>query len=80
MCEEISITNPMKAIRAKCLDCCCGQRLVVEECSCEDCPLHPFRLGKNPYRKKREMSEEQKEAAKQRMQNYWKDKGVDQDE
>lgn len=43
--------TPMKAIRAKCLDCCCGQCKEVKLCPCEDCPLHPYRFGKNPARK-----------------------------
>lgn len=40
--------TPIKAIRAKCLDCCCGQANEVRLCPCEDCPLYPYRLGKNP--------------------------------
>jgi len=38
----------MKAIRARCLDCCCGQYKEVELCPCWDCSLYPYRLGKNP--------------------------------
>jgi len=52
--------NPVKAIRAKCLSCCFGQLREVELCPCNDCSLHPFRLGDNPYRKKGECTEEQK--------------------
>ena len=44
--------SPIKAIRLKCLDCCCGQRVEVNLCPCEDCPLWPFRFGKNPYSNK----------------------------
>lgn len=40
--------TPVKAIRAKCLDCCCGQQREVALCPCSDCPLYPFRMGKNP--------------------------------
>lgn len=40
--------TPMKAIRAKCLGCCCGQYKEVEFCPCSDCSLHPYRFGKNP--------------------------------
>lgn len=40
--------TPIKAIRAKCLDCCCGQYKEVELCPCADCPLYPYRFGKNP--------------------------------
>lgn len=62
------ITNPVKAIRAKCLDCCCGQVNEVKLCPCHDCPLYPFRFGKNPYRQKRELTEEQKAAMAERLQ------------
>lgn len=33
-----------RAIRNKCLDCCCGSRDEVENCTV-DCNLHPWRLG-----------------------------------
>ena len=56
-----NLKNPVKAIRAKCMDCCCNQVGEVEKCPAEDCPLYPFRMGKNPFRTKREMSDEQKE-------------------
>jgi hypothetical protein len=35
-----------KAIRAKCLDCCCGQANEVRNCPMTTCPLWNFRLGK----------------------------------
>ena len=60
------ITNPVKAIRAKCLDCSYTPNEVAM-CTIIDCPLHPFRFGKNPYRTKREMSDEQKAAARERF-------------
>lgn len=45
-------TNPVKAIRAKCLyDCCAGSNDDVKQCNCTSCFLHPFRFGKNPFRK-----------------------------
>lgn len=34
-----------KAIRLKCLDCCCGQPNEVRLCSMSDCPLWNYRLG-----------------------------------
>lgn len=40
--------TPMKAIRAKCLDCCCGQAKEVRLCSIEKCPLYLYRFGKRP--------------------------------
>lgn len=39
----------LKAIRAKCLDCCCHQINEVKLCSCTSCPLWPYRFGKNPF-------------------------------
>ncbi len=43
--------TPMKSIRAKCLDCCCGQPKEVRLCVIRDCPLHNYRFGKNSSRK-----------------------------
>ena len=59
--------TPLKAIRAKCLDCMCGQVNEVKLCPCTDCPLYPFRVGKNPFRKKRELTEEQRQALAERL-------------
>jgi len=50
--------NPMRAIREKCLDCTCQQPVEVKECTVKTCALHPFKMGKNPYRAKRVMSPE----------------------
>lgn len=63
-----TITNPVKAIRAKCLGCCCGSSNEVKMCACTDCPLYPFRFGKNPYRAKREYTDDQKAEMRERMQ------------
>lgn len=40
--------TPIKSIRAKCLDCCCGQMKEVSHCPITDCPLYPYRMGKRP--------------------------------
>lgn len=42
------VKNPLTAIRAKCVDCCCGSLKEVTECKIVKCALHPFRMGKNP--------------------------------
>ena len=34
-----------KAIRAKCLDCCCGQAVEVRNCHIKSCPLWRYRMG-----------------------------------
>lgn len=38
----------MKAIRAKCLDCCCDNAAEVRKCVQHDCPLWPLRMGSQP--------------------------------
>lgn len=43
--------TPIKAIRAKCIDCMCGSAQEVRLCPCHDCPLYPYRMGHNPARK-----------------------------
>lgn len=35
-----------KAIRLKCLDCCCGQAAEVRRCEITDCPLWRYRMGR----------------------------------
>jgi len=52
--------NPLKAIRERCLDCCCGNASEVRKCTAIDCPSWPFRMGTNPFRQKRSLSAEQK--------------------
>ena len=59
------MTTPLKAIRAKCLDCA-YTAAEVRDCPCVDCDLYPFRFGKNPY-VKRTMTEEQRQAASDRL-------------
>ena len=46
--EEKRLT-PIKAIRTKCLDCCCWQKSEVKNCGITTCALHPYRMGHNPY-------------------------------
>lgn len=40
--------TPLKAIRAKCLDCTCYQPKEVRLCTITRCPLHEYRFGKRP--------------------------------
>ena len=68
------IKNPVKAIRAYCLGCCNGSLNEVNLCPAKNCELYKFRLGKNPYRTKREVSEQQKEKARERMNLMWQKK------
>lgn len=45
-----SYSTPMRAIRAKCLDCCCGQMQEVRLCPSLSCALWRYRMGRNPAR------------------------------
>lgn len=67
MNDKKLITNPVKAIRAFCLGCVGGNANEVKLCPAEDCELYPFRFGKNPYRTKRELTEEQKAVMVERL-------------
>ena len=40
--------TPIKAIRKKCLDCCCGQPKEVRLCPKIDCANYPYRMGTRP--------------------------------
>lgn len=40
--------TPMRAIRAKCLDCSAGSFNEVRECPVIKCPLHAYRSGHRP--------------------------------
>ena len=65
--EDAKILTPLRAIRAKCLDCSAGSAKEVRECVMLDCPLYPYRLGKSPNRKPRILTDEEREALRQRM-------------
>ena len=41
--------SPIKAIRAKCIDCCGGSPSEVRKCTAVNCPLWAMRMGKNPF-------------------------------
>lgn len=58
------LKNPVKAIRAKCLECSAQNPVEVRLCPVTECALYPFRLGKNPYRKP--VSEEQRRLMSER--------------
>ncbi len=35
--------DALRAIRAKCMECSGRVRSLVEQCSCHECPLYPYR-------------------------------------
>jgi hypothetical protein len=59
--------NPLKALQARCLDCCCGQPSEVRKCVSVECPSWPFRMGVNPFRRKRELTAKQRQAMAARL-------------
>jgi hypothetical protein len=46
-------TSPIKAIRARCIDCCGGQPSEVRKCAAAKCPSWPFRMGVSPFHRSR---------------------------
>ncbi len=40
--------TPIKAIRLKCIDCCCGQLKEIKLCTVINCALYPYRMGRRP--------------------------------
>ncbi|MBQ0018512.1 MAG: hypothetical protein KBS63_04765 [Clostridiales bacterium] len=42
------LKTPIKAIRAKCMECSCDQVKEIRECPREKCPLYPYRMGRRP--------------------------------
>ena len=67
--READISTPMKAIRPKCLDCSGGSADNVKHCTISDCPLYPMRSGKNPFRKPRQLTEEQRQVMANRLRH-----------
>jgi len=48
--------SPLKAIRMMCIECMGGDTVqdckeLIRDCPASDCPLHDFRLGRNPFSK-----------------------------
>jgi hypothetical protein len=65
----------IKSIREYCLDYCGGSPSEVKGCTANitteffpiPCPLYPFRLGRNPNKKKRILTEEERTVLRERM-------------
>jgi hypothetical protein len=53
----IKVLTPIKAMRAKCLDCTCNQPKEVRLCPVTTCALWPYRMGKRPTEAEREAHE-----------------------
>jgi hypothetical protein len=46
--EMVKPLRPLKAIRAKCIDCVAGQYVEVRKCPVTTCSIWPYRMGKRP--------------------------------
>ena len=55
----------IQAIRAYCIGC--EDKSEVKNCPVTDCELYPFRMGKNPNYKPRELTPEEKQERAERM-------------
>ena len=66
--QTAKVKTPIKAIRAKCLDCSGDSRHEVKLCPISGCSLYPYRLGKNPNRIVKSMTEFQKAEIRDRLQ------------
>lgn len=64
---DADISTPIKAIQVFCVECCGGNKTYVKECPSSRCALHDYRLGKNPNRKTREYTKEEKEELRERV-------------
>jgi hypothetical protein len=45
------------AVRAKCIDCCCGSHAEVRRCGMRDCALWPYRMGTDPWARTRSLAQ-----------------------
>lgn len=59
--------SPIKSMRANCLECMGNSSQAVKECASSNCHLWPYRLGIDPWRKKVELSEQQKKDRAERL-------------
>jgi len=67
---EVQMTNtPLKAIKARCLDCCGDDH--PRKCACINCALYPFRLGKNTLLPKRTISDSHRASLYKNIQKRW---------
>ena len=64
---EKEYVSPLKSIRKHCVQCV-GSWKDVESCGGENsCPLYDYRFGKNPFRAKRVLSDDQKREMAERL-------------
>lgn len=50
--------TPIKAIRAKCMECSAGSFNEIRYCPCKSCPLYEYRFGHRPKKEENTMDDE----------------------
>ena len=63
-----AIKTPVRAIRAKCLDCSGDSSHEVKFCPITDCALYAYRMGRSPNRTRKPVTDFQKEELRARLQ------------
>lgn len=58
----------LRVIRENCIECAGGSEAEVRRCRISVCPFWPYRMGTNPFHVGRELSEEERAAAAERLQ------------
>jgi hypothetical protein len=56
----------LQVIRAKCMDCCVEQEVELRKCVAITCANWPYRMGENPFRVKKQLSDEARTALRER--------------
>jgi len=72
--QKFRAKTPLKALRARCLDCCCGDASEVRKCTATDCASWPFRLRTDPFRKKATLSDDEKRRRADRLRSVQQNK------
>ena len=61
--------SPVKAIREKCIDCSGGSHKEVKLCPATQCPIYPFRMGKNPFHSRASDNVRQRSGVESEVEN-----------
>ncbi|UOF81281.1 hypothetical protein [Caudoviricetes sp.] len=69
-----------KAIKAFCLWCVNGSYSEVTKCVATECPLYPYRTGKNPFKPQREYTDEERQAFRERFAQMRNKKDIDEND
>ena len=63
--ELLAGCSPLKAVRRKCIECAGGSADSAAKCKMYSCPLWDYRFGTNPYKKERNISEDERKMLKE---------------